>query len=109
MAQAFMEKLNMLEGRKIYSLPTEAQWEYAARAGSTTTYHFGDDEAELGQYAWYRDNADDAPHPVGQKQPNAWGLYDMHGNVNEWMKDQYGPNRRLNLPERVNLLYLLYL
>ncbi len=65
------------------SLPTEWEWEYACRAGASVAYCFGDEESELGKYAWYRDNSSNA-HPVGEKQSNAWGLYDMHGNVNEW-------------------------
>ena len=72
---------------KQYRLLSEAEWEYAARANSATRFHFGDDDSDLGQYAWYRQNSNSRPHPVGQKRPNAFGLFDMHGNVEEWLED----------------------
>jgi formylglycine-generating enzyme required for sulfatase activity len=98
-AQAFCQKLRKLTGQD-FRLPTEAEWEYACRAGTQTRYYFGDDESQLGDYAWYDENSDSKTHSVGHKKPNDWGLYDTHGNVWEWCEDSWHDSYA-NKPENI--------
>ena len=96
-AASFCEWLSRKIGKKC-RLPTEAEWEYACCAGSTTRFCFGDDARDLRDYGWSKENAFRKSHPVGQKMPQAWGIYDMHGNVWEWCSDWYDAKYYSRMP-----------
>lgn len=99
-AKQYTKWLSGITGQQ-YRLPTEAEWEYAARAGSEGAYSFGEATRELGDFAWYVGNSDEETHPVGTKRPNAWGLHDMHGNAAEWVLDGYVADHYTHLQEKL--------
>jgi formylglycine-generating enzyme required for sulfatase activity len=99
-ARAFIERLNQKEGHNRYRLPTEAEWEYAATAGKTPGYYYDmTDNNQIGEYAWYPDNMGKSTHPVGQKKSNNFGLYDIFGNVDEWVNDWYGEYPKISVTD----------
>jgi formylglycine-generating enzyme required for sulfatase activity len=104
-ANKYCQWLSAVTGQ-FYRLPTEAEWEYACRAGTTSRYSFGNDEKDLDKFAWFENNSDSKYHRVGRKQPNPWGLFDMHGNVAEWTLDGYDPNAYQMLSDGVVGPYL---
>jgi len=107
-AQKFIKKLNDLDGGYIYRLPTEAEWEMAARAGTTTAYSHGDNVEQIGEYAWLNENSENHTHEVAKLKPNPSGLFDMHGNVWEWCQDIYGPYQAGPVTDPVGASSCLY-
>jgi formylglycine-generating enzyme required for sulfatase activity len=89
--QEFIDRLNEIDPSHTYRLPSEAEWEYACRAGTTSRFYWGDSDSEstMGRYCWYTENSNSSTHPVASKEPNVWGLHDMSGNVWEWCQDRY--------------------
>lgn len=104
-ASKFCEWLSSITGN-YYRLPTEAEWEYACKAGSNSDYYFGDDISILSEYAWYSDNSNGSYHKIGTKKPNVLGLYDMHGNVSEWTIDTYSVDKYKNRNTLKNPFYI---
>jgi sulfatase modifying factor 1 len=105
-AKQYTKWLSRLTSQQL-RLPTEAEWEFACRAGSTGDYSFGNEPEQLAEFAWYADNSDETPHPVGEKQPNAFGLYDMHGNVMEWCINGYTEDGYTSLADKPQPLSLV--
>lgn len=99
-AKQYTKWLSLLTG-EFYRLPTESEWEYACRAESKSDFSYGDDVDQLENYAWFEDNSDYETHIVGEKKPNPWGLYDMHGNASEWVLDEYREDWYASLPKRL--------